>query len=308
MIVFLSGGTGTPKLLQGFRALLPEKELSIIANTADDYVIYGLYVSPDIDTLLYLFSNMLDVTKFWGVEGDSFITLSFLKHFYDETWFNLGDKDLALHIFRTDMLAKGYLLSEIVNEISRRLSIEAKIIPSTDTHIETRIITPSGDLHFQEYWVKYGGKIEIEDVYVKGVKDAIVPEQVLEVLSVAKQIIIGPSNPVTSIGPILLLKQIYALLKKLREKVIVVSPLIGNQAISGPAVELMKAKGIEPNPIGISKYYSEIANTLIIDKTDQRLKETIKNETEMEVYVSNILFKSVDDSKKLAKLLLKIGD
>ncbi|MHA1778129.1 MAG: 2-phospho-L-lactate transferase CofD family protein, partial [Candidatus Heimdallarchaeaceae archaeon] len=158
------------------------------------------------------------------------------------------------------------------------------------------------------YWVKYGGKIEIEDVYVKGVKDAIVPEQVLEVLSVAKQIIIGPSNPVTSIGPILLLKQIYALLKKLREKVIVVSPLIGNQAISGPAVELMKAKGIEPNPIGISKYYSEIANTLIIDKTDQRLKETIKNETEMEVYVSNILFKSVDDSKKLAKLLLKIGD
>jgi len=308
MIVFLSGGTGTPKLLQGFRKLLPENEICVIANTADDYMVYGLYVSPDVDTLLYLFSDMLDTTKFWGVENDSFITLSLLKRYYDEVWFNLGDKDLALHIFRTDLLSKGYSLSEIISRISKKLSIKAKILPSTDNHIETRIVTPFGNLHFQEYWVKYGGKVKIEKVYVEGIEKAIVPKEVLELLTAAEQIIIGPSNPVTSIGPIILLKDIHALLKRLKEKVTVVSPLIGNQAISGPAVELMKVKKIEPNPIGISKYYSNIASNLIIDHADQKLKEIIKNETKMEVYTSNILFKSIDDSKKLAEFLLKLGD
>lgn len=308
MLLFLSGGTGTPKLLQGFRELFQDKELAIIANTADDFIVYGLYVSPDVDTLIYLFSNQLDLARYWGVKGDSFTVLKNLKRYYSETWFSLGDKDIALHIFRTELLKKGYSLSKIVKEISKKLSVEARILPCTDNHIETRIVTETTDIHFQEYWVKHRANVRIKNVYISGLEQAIVPKEIISAIEQANKIIIGPSNPITSIGPILQQKAIYSALEKNSEKVVVVSPLIGNQAISGPAVQLMKAKNVKPNPIGIARYYSNIAKTIIVHKTDANLKEKIEKETQMKMIAENIIFNTVEDSKKLAEIIMKNGD
>jgi len=165
MITFLSGGTGTPKLINGFREIIEDKDITIIANSADDIWLYGLYISPDIDTILYLFSNLLDEEKFWGIKDDSFETLEFMNKYGEKIWFNLGDKDLALHLSRLRMMGEGFKHSEIIQKIADQLKISAKIIPSSDEHIETRIITKEGkDIHFQEFWVKHRGKVQIEKV------------------------------------------------------------------------------------------------------------------------------------------------
>jgi len=235
MITFLSGGTGTPKLIQGFRSSIPEEQISIIANSADNFWVYGYYVSPDIDTILYLFSNLLDTEKYWGVINETYNTLDFLNMYGVNTWFRLGDKDLGMHVFRTNEMQKGVNQSVIIDNLREKLGIGAKIFPSSENHIETRIITEDGrDIHFQEFWVKNKGEIEIKDIYVKDLEKAIVPNLALNELDNSEVIIIGPSNPITSIGPIVDIKLIRKTLEKNKSRCIAISPIIGEAPISGP--------------------------------------------------------------------------
>ena len=180
MITFLSGGTGTPKIIQGFREIIQDNQICIIANSADDIEIYGLYVSPDIDTIIYLLSKILDTEKYWGIKGDTFYTLNSLNRLGYETWFQIGDKDFSTHIFRTEQLKMGKSISEITEQISQNLGIKTQVYPSSDTHIETRIITRDGkDIHFQEFWVKEKGEVEIKDVYIKNIQNAKTPKKAL---------------------------------------------------------------------------------------------------------------------------------
>jgi LPPG:FO 2-phospho-L-lactate transferase len=277
MITFLSGGTGTPKLIQGFRSNIPEEQISIIANSADNFWVYGYYVSPDIDTILYLFSNLLDTEKYWGVINETYNTLDFLNRYGVNTWFQLGDKDLGMHVFRTNEMQKGVNQSVIINNLREKLGIEAKIFPSSETHVETRIITEDDrNIHFQEFWVKNKGEIEIKDIYVKDLEKAIVPNLALNELDISEN----------------------------KSRCISISPIIGEAPVSGPTGKLMKTKGFEISPVGVAKLYKDICSTIIIHETDKNYIEEIEKETGLEVLTQNILFSDETIPKKLSSFIL----
>ena len=308
MITFLSGGTGTPKLIQGFRRIIDDTEIAVIANSADNIWMYGLYISPDVDTLIYLFSGLLDENKYWGIKEDSFYTIEFLNKFEENTWFNLGDKDLGLHLFRTKKMKEVYNQYKITQEISKKLGIRATILPSTNNHIETRIITSNDeDIHFQEFWVKYRGNISIKKVYFKGIENAVIPIETIQILERSKLVIIGPSNPITSIKPILELKEIRKWMEKNRDKCWIISPIIGNKPISGPTSKLMIIENLETSPIEIARIYEKLCKTIVIDVSDRNLEEIIRKETNMDVITEDILFKDVKIAKNLAKTILDKG-
>ncbi len=306
MITFLSGGTGTPKLIQGFRRITDDSNLTIVANSGDDIWLYGLYISPDIDTILYLFSGFLDEEKYWGIKDDTFNTMSFLKGMGIDTWFKLGDRDIALHLQRTRHIHEGMNLSEITQKLAKKLKIKATILPCSDNHIETRIITEEEkDIHFQEFWVKYRSKVNIKDLYVKGVENAEVPPAVLDRIENSGLIIIGPSNPITSIGPIIQIKEIKKCLQKNKEKCIAISPIVGNEPISGPTGQLMLALGKETSSLGVARIYSEFCDTFVVHESDEIIGKKIEDEIGMNVLKNNIIFKKTQDAETLAKFILK---
>jgi LPPG:FO 2-phospho-L-lactate transferase len=309
MITFLSGGTGTPKLIQGFRTILRDEKLSVIVNTADNIWLSGIYISPDVDTLLYLFSGLLDENKFWGIKDDTFNTLKMLQLLGFPSWFNLGDQDLAVNLFRTRMIQKGHSQEDIVKALSNLLNISSTIIPCTNNHIECRIITEKkGDIHFQEFWVKYKAKVNIKQVYIKNLKNTEISEAIRSTIKKSELIIIGPSNPVTSIGPIIRIREIANLLKEHKNKVIAISPLIGNKPVSGPTEMLMKAEGMESTPMGIAEFYKDYCSCLIINNTDSNMINQIQNKTGLEVLSEEILFRDTQDASRLACSILKRRD
>ncbi|MHA1418009.1 MAG: 2-phospho-L-lactate transferase [Candidatus Heimdallarchaeaceae archaeon] len=305
MITFLSGGTGTPKLIQGFRTILRDENLSVIVNTADDIWLSGIYISPDVDTLIYLFSGLLDENRFWGIKNDTFNSLKMLQLLGFPSWFNLGDQDLAVNLFRTRMIQKGRSQEDIVKALSNLLNIKTTIIPCTNNHIESRIITEKkGDIHFQEFWVKYKAEVNIQKVYIKNLENAEIPEAVRSTIKESELIIIGPSNPVTSIGPIIRIKEIAELLKEHKDKIIAISPLIGSKPVSGPTEMLMKAEGLESSPMGIAEIYKDYCSCLIIDNTDSAMIDQIRNKTGLEVFSEEILFRERQDASNLAYSIL----
>ncbi|MCG3221880.1 MAG: 2-phospho-L-lactate transferase [Candidatus Heimdallarchaeota archaeon] len=309
MITFLAGGTGTPKLIQGFREIINDKDIAVIANSADDIWLYGLYISPDIDTILYLFSGLLDEEKYWGIKKDTYQTLDFLKRYNEDIWFNLGDKDLALHLFRTKKLRKGEKLSLIIDQAAKQLGISAKIFPSSEKHIETRIVTKEGeDIHFQEFWVKHRGNVSIDKVYIKGIEEAIVPSGVLETLDESEIVIIGPSNPITSIGPIVEIDQIRSWFQKNKEKCIAISPVVGGSPLSGPTAELMKAEDRESTALGVAQMYKNLCSCFIVDNQDKGKISEIEQQTGLIVEAQDIIFKDINVAKNLAKYILQRGN
>ncbi|NHJ48325.1 MAG: 2-phospho-L-lactate transferase [Asgard group archaeon] len=304
-ITFLSGGTGTPKLLIGFREILSEDNMTIIGNIGDDDEFYGLLVSPDIDTLLYLFSNQLDVTKFWGVNDDTFSCLEQTALLGEESWFQLGDKDIALHLLRNKLMTTGLTHSQAIAEISRRLGIRAKIIPISDDSVRTKLITSDDNyLSFQEYTVKYKEKPEIKAVIYEGSKKAKPVLEVEEVIENSKTIIIGPSNPVTSINPMLSIFKFKTALTKTKGKVIAVSPIEGDQAFSGPAARLMKGLKMEPNALGIATLYRKFLNTFFISEADEKLAKKIEK-LGIKVICTNISLKTHEERVNLAYQIMQ---
>lgn len=309
MITFLAGGTGTPKLIQGFREILCDKDIAVIANSADDIWLHGLYISPDIDTILYLFSGLLDEEKYWGIKKDTFQTLDFLKRYNEDIWFNLGDKDLALHLFRTKRLRKGEKLSLIINQAAKQLGISAKIYPSSEKHIETRIVTKEGeDIHFQEFWVKHRGNVSVDRVYIKGIDEAIVPSGVLETLDESDIVVIGPSNPITSIGPIIEIDQIQRWLQKNKEKCIAISPIVGGSPLSGPTAELMKAENRDSTALEVAQMYKNLCSCFIVDNQDKGKISEIEQQTGLIVEAQDIIFKDINVAKNLANYILQRGN
>ncbi|MHA1595977.1 MAG: 2-phospho-L-lactate transferase [Candidatus Baldrarchaeia archaeon] len=304
MITVLSGGTGTPKLLKGLLRVIPQRDLTIIANTADDIELYGLYISPDVDTIIYLLAGLLDEEKWWGIRGDTFHFVEMMRRYGEEAWFNLGDRDLAIHVIRTRLLRRGWKLSEVIKKICSSLSIEATILPMTDDRVETRIITSDGrNIHFQEFWVKYRGNICIKDVIFSGIEKARPADGVIDAIESSKGVIIGPSNPITSIGPIVSIKGIREALRD-KSPVIAISPIVGNKPVSGPAAQLMKAKGVEVSSLGVAELYSDFLDIFIIDKRDQNLKDEIEG-LGIKVIVADTIMDNDEKRMRLALITLK---
>jgi LPPG:FO 2-phospho-L-lactate transferase len=268
-VTALAGGTGAAKLVRGLTRCLPTPDLTIIGNTGDDVEIWGLHVSPDLDTLAYALSGRLDVARGWGLAGETFRCLEAMADLAGETWFNLGDRDLATHLVRTRLLHEGMPLSAVTAEVAARLGVAPRILPMSDQRVRTRVATPEGWLSFQEYFVREKAMVEVLDVEYAGAEAASPAPGVLASVRDADLIVVCPSNPVTSIGPILAVPGIAHALETARAPRVAVSPIVGDAAVSGPAGALMRARGLPVSPLGIATAYRPWLSALVIDESDR---------------------------------------
>ncbi len=267
-VTALAGGTGAAKLLRGLASARPRHELTVIGNTGDDAEIWGLHVSPDLDTVMYALAGRLDAMRGWGVADDTFRCLEAMGDLGAETWFNLGDRDLATHLYRTRALGDGTPLSAVTAELCRRLGVAARILPMSDDPVRTRVRTPDGWLSFQEYFVREKAQVRVLDVEYAGAAASRPAPGVLEAIHEADLLVVCPSNPVTSVGPVLAVPGMAQALAAARCRVVAVSPIVGGAAVSGPAGELMRARGLPVSPVGVAAAYAPWLGTLVIDRSD----------------------------------------
>jgi LPPG:FO 2-phospho-L-lactate transferase len=273
MITVFSGGTGTPKLIRGLRQILRDHEITVVVNTAEDIRMSGLYVSPDIDTVQYLFSGLLNTDSWWGIRGDSFETFHAMEKLGYTELLPLGDRDRATNIARAEFLRQGMSLTKATEKIAKGYGISAKILPMSDQEVTSYVVCEDGTLmHYQEYWVKLRGNVEITGVVRKtaGGEPLKTTPEVLAAIEESDGVIIGPSNPVTSIGPILECEGVREALQ--HTFTVAVSPFIGNRPVSGPAAALMKAWGYESTSYGTWQVYKDIVDLFIQDIKDSAIE------------------------------------
>ena len=305
MWVALTGGTGGAKLIEGLGREVDPAELTIICNTADDFALHGLNISPDMDTIMYTLAGLSDSAKGWGIQDDSFTVLAQLEKLGGETWFKLGDKDIATHITRTRLLRAGLTLAEVTDGLRRSLGIKARILPMSNHPIETRVETAHGEISFQEYFVKQRWQAAVKKVSYAGVEKSEPATGVLEAIREAAGVIICPSNPVTSIGPILAVPGVRDALNQVKAPVVGISPIIGESAISGPAHKLMAAQGIEPSAFGVAQAYADFLDHFVIDLEDRTLKSKLET-LKFKVVISSVRMKSLADKRRLAREVLAL--
>jgi LPPG:FO 2-phospho-L-lactate transferase len=268
-LVALAGGTGAAKLLRGLAACVPERDLTVIGNTGDDTEIWGLHVSPDLDTVMYALSGTLDAERGWGLAGETFQCLAAMAAYGAETWFNLGDRDLATHLMRTAALREGRSLSAVTARLAADLGVTARLVPMSDDPVRTMIRTPAGRLTFQEYFVREKALVEVIGVEYAGAAAAVPAPGVLDAIGDADLIVVCPSNPVTSVGPILAVPGVADALGAAAAPVVGVSPIVGGAAVSGPAAALMRARGLAVSPLGVAAAYAPWLRRLLIDARDR---------------------------------------
>lgn len=305
MLAVLTGGTGGAKLIQGLSYEIDPSELIIICNTADDFVLHGLHISPDLDTILYSLAGLGDDGRGWGIRGDTFTALEQFERYGRAIWFKLGDKDLATHITRTKLLREGLTLSQVTDELRRALGVRAWIHPMSNDRVETRIETPEGELSFQEYFVKERWQPQVTRVFYAGIETSRPAPGVVEAIRGASAIILCPSNPVTSIGPILAVAGIRKALTETPAPVVGVSPMIGEAAISGPAHKLMAAMGMEVSAFGVARGYMDLLDTFVMDTADLKLKDRFAR-LAIKATATSIRMDSLTDKRRLAREVLAL--
>ncbi|MFX1312238.1 MAG: 2-phospho-L-lactate transferase, partial [Promethearchaeota archaeon] len=301
-----AGGVGAAKFIEGLVNIVNPELLKIVVNTGDDIDLFGLKICPDLDIITYTLSNFIDKEKGWGFANESFNCLSILKRFYDTGWFNAGDKDLATHIYRTDLYRQGFSKAEITNKICNSFGIKSQIIPMSNQPVETYIKTPKGSMHFEKYYIKYQCKLEILGIELKGIEKAKPVNGVLEFINKAKRIIICPSNPIVSIDTILQVKGIKDNLLKVKEKVYAISPIIKGAAVKGPADKLMKSLGLEVSCVGVANFYKNIIGHFIIDNKDCKLKPKIEK-LGIKTYCYDILMTNSEKKIQLAQFVINLS-
>lgn len=277
MIVVLAGGVGAARFLQGLVQVVPQEQVTVIVNTGDDRDFYGLHVSPDLDIVMYTLAGVVDETHGWGIRDDTYNTMQQLTHYGNEDWFLLGDRDLATHIHRTNLLRQGKTISEVTEELRRLFGLGMRILPMTDQPVATHIQTPAGLLHFEEYMVKRQCADEVQDVVFVGANESLPAPGVLDAIKEADAILIAPSNPVVSIGSILAVPGIHDMLHEASGMVVAVSPIVGGAPIKGPADKLMQGLGIEVSAAGVARCYRDFLDVMIIDEQDAHLLSAIED-------------------------------
>jgi len=303
LIVALAGGVGAARFLEGLIRVIPQKEITIIGNVGDDINVYGLHVSPDLDIVTYTLAGLFDKRKGWGFRGDTFHCQALLRKYGFETWFNLGDRDLATHIYRTEELHRGRRLSEVTADLVSRLGLRVKLLPASDDLLQTYVLSGGRQMHFQEYMVRRKTKPKVQGVVFRGTESAKPAKHVVESIARARGIIVCPSNPIVSIGAILAVRGIKSALRKTTGKVVGISPIIGGKTVKGTADKLMKAVGIEASALGVAECYNGFLDTLIIDRLDRELAPDIKA-TGVKPIVTNTLMKTMADKVRLAKVAI----
>jgi LPPG:FO 2-phospho-L-lactate transferase len=303
VITVLTGGTGGAKFIDGLRQIVPPEELTLIVNTGDDLLWWGLYVSPDIDSITYVLAGLLSRERGWGVKGDTFFCLQHMGQLGQPIWFHAGDRDLAIHILRSKLLAEGKTLSEVTAEISDRLGVKAHILPMSDSRVETRVGTPVGELSFEEYFVQRWYQDPVESIRFAGAADAEPAPGVIEAILGADLVLLAPSNPVTSIGPILAVPGVRDALQRAKGRVAAVSPIVGGEAVSGPAGILMASQGLPVSIAGIAEAYHDFLDVLVVDVRDAQAAEELR-QTGVRVHLAKTIMRTQEEKAELAAAVL----
>jgi LPPG:FO 2-phospho-L-lactate transferase len=301
MIVALAGGIGAARFLEGLVRVVPQKQVTIIGNVGDDIEIHGLHVSPDLDIVLYTLAGVVDPTKGWGFKHDTFECQKLLRQYGREIWFNLGDRDLATHIFRTHELREGKTLSEVTQHLVQSFGLEIKLLPATNNPFQTHVATDRGRMHFEEYMVKRRTAPKVHQVTFEGAIFAKPTDRVIQSIEKADGVIVSPSNPIVSIGAILAVGGIRSALQKTKAKVVGISPIVGGRTLKGPADKLMRAMGMKSTALGVAEYYRDFMDTLIIDRQDKEHTKEIER-LGIKAVVANTIMRNKAAKIRLARI------
>ena len=304
-ITALAGGIGAAKFLSGLTRAMPAENITIIANTGDDIELFGLRVSPDIDTVTYTLAGVINETFGWGLANDTFESLKWMARYGEAIWFNLGDKDLATHIYRTHALRQGKTLTEVTKHIASSFGVSSTILPMTDAYTPTRVLTDEGELHFQEYFVRRRCEPRVLEIRFDNIESAKPASGVVASILNADAVIVCPSNPFISIGPILAVPGIRDALRQTPAKVVAITPIIAGQALKGPAADMLRDLGYEVSARGVASLYSDFVHLFVLDEADETLKQAIED-LGMQVAILNTVMKTLEDKEDLARQIIKV--
>ena len=302
-VALLAGGSGGTKLADGFARVLAPGDLRVIANVGDDFELHGLHVAPDTDALLYTLSGMVDSERGWGVRDDTFTSHEMLARYGEPDWFRVGDADLATHIERTRRLRSGETLTDATAAMAGALGIAAQVLPATDDRLRTRIRTDAGTLDFQDYFVRLRQEPEVRGIELDGVESARPTAAALDAIASADLIVLGPSNPVVSIGPILALAGMREAIADARAPRLAVSPIVGGRALKGPADRMLASLGHEVSALGVARIYAGVVDRFVLDEIDADLVAEVEA-LGMAVEVRQTVMRTEGDRAALASSLL----
>ena len=306
-VVALAGGVGAARFLDGLTRVIAPERVVIIGNTADDAEIHGLHISPDLDTVTYTLAGLANPQHGWGIRGDSFRCLEALGRLGGDTWFQLGDLDLATHLYRTERLRKGATLAEVTSEITRALKVRSTIVPMSNERVRTRICTPTGELEFQTYFVKRRARDRVTAMRFEGASEAKPAPGLLDAIDKAEAIILCPSNPFISIGPILAVPGIREALQRRRDKVAAISPIVGGRALKGPAAKMMKSMQLRSCAAEVAKLYVDFCGVFVLDEIDRKQALQVAG-LDMRPVVTNTIMHGLRERKALARVVaLEMG-
>jgi LPPG:FO 2-phospho-L-lactate transferase len=306
MIVTLAGGVGAARFLEGLVQVAPPEQITAIVNTGDDIVLHGLYISPDLDIVTYTLAGIIEESQGWGVRGDTTNTLAMLKQLGADTWFILGDRDMATHIRRTELLHSGATLAEIADQVRLALGVGVRILPMTNDPVATYIVVPDGAIHFQNYLVQRRAQDDVLDVEFRGVEAAAPAPGVLEAIRTAEVVLIAPSNPVVSVGTILAVPGVRTALRETQAPVVAISPIVGGAPIKGPATPLMRSQGLKVSARGVAECYRDLIDVLVIDDVDAALADDIRA-MGIDVIVTDTIMRGPAEKRALAEVSLRAG-
>ncbi len=304
MIAALAGGVGAARLLRGMVEVAPPDQITAIVNTGDDTELHGLHISPDLDTVMYTLANAINPDTGWGLAGESWRVMEALERLGGVTWFRLGDRDLATHCYRTQRLSEGARLGQVTEELTRSFGVAVRLLPVSDDFLRTRVRLADGpEVGFQEYFVRLGHQVAVSAVRFEGADSARPGPGVLDVLEAAESIVVCPSNPVVSIGPVTAVTGVLDRLTRRRHRVIGVSPIIAGAALKGPADRLLREMGFESSVVGVARWYAPWMGTLVVDEADAALAPAVEAEG-VRCVVAPTVMSTVDRSAGLARTVL----
>jgi LPPG:FO 2-phospho-L-lactate transferase len=304
MIAALAGGVGAARLLRGMVEVIPPSEITAIVNTGDDTVLHGLHISPDLDTVMYTLADAINPETGWGLAGETWRVMESLGRLGGITWFNLGDQDLATHCYRTQRMSEGATLGEVTAELARSFGVGVRLLPVTDDPVRTRLQLVDGpEVGFQEYFVRLRHDVAVSAVRFAGAEEARPGPAVLEALDTAETIVVCPSNPVVSIGPLLAVPGLRQRLTDMRHRIVGVSPIIAGAALKGPADRLLREMGFESSVVGVARWYAPWVGTLVIDEADAALAGAVEAEG-VRCLVAPTVMSSVERAAALARTVL----
>ncbi len=306
-VVALAGGVGGAKLAWGLAQILPPEQLTLIVNTADDFEHLGLHISPDLDTVMYTLAGLANPETGWGVRDESWGMMDMLARYAGPTWFRLGDRDLATHLIRSQWLRDGFPLTWVTRELCKLLGVAHRVLPMSDDPVRTVVNTDAGPLPFQDYFVRRRWEPVVESIHFEGAEVAHPTQDVVLSLREGDLIVLCPSNPFVSLDPILALPALRRIIAASRAPKLAVSPIVGGQALKGPAAKMMRELGLEVSPAGVARHYQDLLTGFVLDEQDEGHKMTIAFELGIRTLVTDTVMDTDDDRVRLAREVLEFA-